>query len=328
MIDTLDAQTPRYPVRLVSVRTGLSPHVLRAWERRYGVVSPTRTEGGQRLYSDLDVERLVRLRRLTDRGHAIRRIATLPLAQLARMDEEAAAEQDRDASLEGPAAGADEAIQVRAGKVHDAIAAAMQATARLDAVELQAVLERAAVTLGVPVFIDEVVAPTLGRIGHGWAERKVSVAQEHMATAVFRRVLGWLYRVYEVRDAAPRLVVATPPRQVHELGALMVAASAAAEGWSVTYLGADLPVADLVTASRATAARAVAISAVYVPQGDDLLAALREIRAGLPEEVPLLVGGAATPEIRSEAAAEGALVLDTLAELRALLRRLATGAAA
>jgi DNA-binding transcriptional MerR regulator/methylmalonyl-CoA mutase cobalamin-binding subunit len=328
VIDTLDAQTPRYPVRLVSVRTGLSPHVLRAWERRYGVVSPTRTEGGQRLYSDLDVERLVRLRRLTDRGHAIRRIATLPLAQLARMDEEAAAEQDRDASLEGPAAGADEAIQVRAGKVHDAIAAAMQATARLDAVELQAVLERAAVTLGVPVFIDEVVAPTLARIGHGWAERRVSVAQEHMATAVFRRVLGWLYRVYEVRDAAPRLVVATPPRQVHELGALMVAASAAAEGWSVTYLGADLPVADLVTASRATAARAVAISAVYVPQGDDLLAALREIRAGLPEEVPLLVGGAATPEIRSEAAAEGALVLDTLAELRALLRRLATGAAA
>jgi methanogenic corrinoid protein MtbC1 len=292
------------------------------------VVSPTRTEGGQRLYSDLDVERLVRLRRLTDRGHAIRRIATLPLAQLARMDEEAAAEQDRDASLEGPAAGADEAIQVRAGKVHDAIAAAMQATARLDAVELQAVLERAAVTLGVPVFIDEVVTPTLARIGHGWAERKVSVAQEHMATAVFRRVLGWLYRVYEVRDAAPRLVVATPPRQVHELGALMVAASAAAEGWSVTYLGADLPVADLVTASRATAARAVAISAVYVPQGDDLLAALREIRAGLPEEVPLLVGGAATPEIRSEAAAEGALVLDTLAELRALLRRLATEAAA
>ena len=133
MIDTLDAQTPRYPVRLVSVRTGLSPHVLRAWERRYGVVSPTRTEGGQRLYSDLDVERLVRLRRLTDRGHAIRRIATLPLAQLARMDEEAAAEQDRDASLEGQAAGADEAIQVRAGKVHDSIAAAMQATTRLDA---------------------------------------------------------------------------------------------------------------------------------------------------------------------------------------------------
>jgi methanogenic corrinoid protein MtbC1 len=292
------------------------------------VVSPTRTEGGQRLYSDLDIERLVRLRRLTDRGYAIRRIASLPLGELAQLDEETAAEQDRAALLEGQAARADEANQARAGKVHDSIAAAMRATARLDAVELQAVLERAAVTLGGPVFIDEVVAPTLARIGHGWAERTVSVAQEHMATAVFRRVLGWLFRVYEVRGAAPRLVVATPPSQVHELGALMVAASAAAEGWGVTYLGADLPVADLVTASRATAARAVAISAVYVPEGADLLAVLREIRTGLPEEVPLLVGGAATPEIRSEAAAEGALVLDSLAELRALLRRLAAEAAA
>ena len=324
----MDAQTPRYPVRLVSVRTGLSPHVLRAWERRYGVVSPTRTEGGQRLYSDLDIERLVRLRRLTDRGHAIRRIASLPLAQLARLDEETAAEQDRAALMDGHAAGTDEAAQVRAAKVQDSIAAAMRATARLDAVELQAVLERAAVTLGVPVFIDEVVAPTLARIGHGWAERTVSVGQEHMATAVFRRVLGWLFRVYEVRGEAPRLVVATPPTQVHELGALMVAASAAAEGWGVTYLGADLPVADLVTAARATAARAVAISAVYVSERTDLLAVLREIRTALPEEVPLLVGGAATSEIRTEAAAEGALVLETLAELRALLRRLATEAAA
>jgi cobalamin-dependent methionine synthase I len=123
-------------------------------------------------------------------------------------------------------------------------------------------------------------------------------------------------------------VVATPPSQVHELGALMVAVSAAAEGWSVTYLGADLPVTDLVTASRATAARAVAISAVYVPEREKLLAALRTIRAGLPEDVPLLVGGAAAPGIRSEAIAAGAMVVDTLAELRALLRRLATEAAA
>ena len=88
-----------------------------------------------------------------------------------------------------------------------------------------------------------------------------------MATAVFRRVLGWLFRVYEVRGAAPRLVVATPPSQVHELGALMVAISAAAEGWAVTYLGPDLPVADLVSAVGQTGARAVAVSAVYVPEG-------------------------------------------------------------
>jgi methanogenic corrinoid protein MtbC1 len=179
------------------------------------------------------------------------------------------------------------------------------------------------VTLGVPVFIDEVVAPVLVRVGHAWAEGSVSVAQEHMATAVFRRVLGWLFRVYEVRGTAPRLVVATPPSQVHELGALMVATSAAAEGWRVTYLGPDLPVADLVSAVGETGARAVAISAVYVPEDVDLLAALREMRAGLPEGVPLIVGGAATPAIEAEAKAAGALVIRSLPEFRAMLRRLA-----
>ena len=118
----------------------------------------------------------------------------------------------------------------------------LRAARRLDAAELQAVLERAAVTLGVPVFLDEIVAPAVERIGHGWAEGSVSVAQEHMATAVFRRVLGWLLGVYEVEGPAARLVVATPPGQIHELGALLVAVSAAAEGWRVTYLGPDMPV--------------------------------------------------------------------------------------
>jgi methanogenic corrinoid protein MtbC1 len=286
------------------------------------VVSPARTEGGQRLYSDLDIARLRLLRSLTERGHAIGRIASLPIADLARLEEKTGGAEEGSASSDGEGSQADEAEQARAGSVGESIAAALRATRGLDAVELQAVLEQAAVTLGVPVFIDEVVAPALVRLGHGWAEGSVSVAQEHMATAVFRGVLGWLFRVYEVRATAPRLVVATPPSQVHEFGALMVATSAAAEGWGVTYLGPDLPVDDLVSAAGQTDARAVAVSAVYLPEGADLLASLREMRAGLPERVPLLVGGAATSELRAEAEAVGARVIASLPELRAMLRRL------
>jgi methanogenic corrinoid protein MtbC1 len=296
--------------------------VLRAWERRYGVVTPTRTEGGQRLYSDLDIGRLLRLRRLTDRGHAIRRLASLPLEELARLDEESA-ERDAPAPRAANRGTAEELSErAMADSAATAIAAALQATRRLDAVELQAVLERAAVTLGVPDFIDEVVSPALVHIGHGWSERSVSIAQEHMATAVFRRVLGWLLRVYEVSNGAPRIVVATPPGHGHELGALMAAASAAAEGWSVTYLGPDLPVADLVSAVGQARARAVAISAVYQPDSADLLRTLREIRAGLPESVALLAGGTAALEIRDEAQAAGVHVIRSLAEFRALLPRL------
>jgi methanogenic corrinoid protein MtbC1 len=281
--------------------------VLRAWERRYHVVTPTRTEGGQRLYSDLDVERLLRLRRLTGQGHAIGRLASLPLPELLRLEEEAPAER----------------VEIASQGAADAATAAFQAAGRFDAVELQAVLERAAVTLGVPVFLDQVVSPLLERIGEGWSERSVSVAQEHMASAVIRRVLGWLLRVYEVRNGALRVVVATPPHHAHEFGALMAAASAAAEGWNVTYLGPDLPVADLVSVVGQSGARAVALSAVHQPQGGDLLGALRDTRARLPGDVTLLVGGSGALQVRAEAEAAGARVIESLAEFRALLPRLA-----
>ena len=307
MSELTPSPTPRYPVRLVALRTGLTPHVLRAWERRYAVVSPTRTEGGQRLYSDLDIERLLRLRRLTERGHAIGRIASLPLPELERLEDDTPVET----------------VEVASEDAAEAATAALHAIRRLDEVELQAVLERAAVTLGVPVFLDQVVSPLLERIGEGWSERSVSVAQEHMASAVIRRVLGWLLRVYEARNGAPRLVVATPPHHAHELGALMAAASAAAEGWSVTYLGPDLPVADLVSAVGLSGARAVAISAVHQPPDGDLLGALRDTRARLPDDVALLVGGAGALRLRAEAEAAGARVIETLADFRALLPRLA-----
>lgn len=323
MNNASDSETPRYPVRLVATRTGLTPHVLRAWERRYGVVTPARSEGGQRLYSYLDIERLSRLRRLTDRGHAIGRIASLPLDALTRLDAETAADAERALPSSGRSSAAHPEEGSRAETVREFTAAALRATRRLDASDLQAVLERAAVTLGVPDFLDEVVATALQGIGHGWVEGSVSVAQEHMATGVFRRVLGWLLGVYEVTGAGPRLVVATPPGQVHEMGALMVAVSAAAEGWRVTYLGPDLPVADLLSAAEQTGARAVAMSVVYFSNDHNFLAALRQTRAGLPERVPLLLGGAAAPEIRPQAEAAGVLVINALAELRALLHRLA-----
>lgn len=319
----MDPHVPRFPVRLVAIRTGLTPHVLRAWERRYGVVTPTRTEGGQRLYSHLDIERLRRLRRLTDRGHAIGRIASLTLDALIGLGEETAEDAERVATLRERTIGLNAADRSRAEVVREFTVAALQATRRLHATDLQAVLERAAVTLGVPDFLDEVVATTLEDIGHGWAEKSVSVAQEHMATIVFRRVLGWLLKVYEISGPAPRLVVATPPGQVHEMGALMVAVSAAAEGWGVTYLGPDLPVADLLSAAAQTEARAVAISVVYLTDDQDLLGALREMRAGLPSHLPLLLGGAAAPEVRLQAEEAGATVIESLSDFRAMLQRLA-----
>jgi methanogenic corrinoid protein MtbC1 len=287
------------------------------------VVTPSRSEGGQRLYSELDIERLRRLGRLSGRGYAISHIASLSLEQLTRLDEESAAEP---ATGTAPAAG--EALGAEADqRGRDLALAALRAIRDFAPGELDALLQRAVVTLGVPAFLDQVATPLLRAIGHGWTVQSVSIGQEHMATAVIRRLLGWLLGVYHAAVDAPRIIVATPPDESHEMGALMVAVSAAAEGWSVTYLGPDLPAAELLAAARQTGARAVGLSLVARSDRDATLAVLREVRAGLRPDVPLLVGGAGAGELRDEAEAIGAEILESLPQAREALQRIATAAA-
>lgn len=306
----IDASRPRHPVRLAALRTGLTPHLLRAWERRYSVVSPSRSDGGQRLYSDLDLQRLRLIRRLTERGHSLGRLAGASLADLQRTAREedlpAVGEAKEPSNTEGS-----EAFR----------SAAMAAIRHLDGGELEAVLERAAVTLGVPAFLDQVAGPSLKRIGQAWTEGAMSIAQEHLASAVFRRVLGWILRVYEAKDGAPRLVVATPPRHVHELGAMIAADAAAAAGWGVTYLGTDLPVAEILSSARQVEANAVALSLVYPKVDAGLIADLDQLRRGLAPETAILLGGAAAAEDAARLTALGAQVVGTLPEFRTFLMR-------
>lgn len=307
---TTDVDRARHTVRLTALMTGLTPHLLRAWERRYGIVSPSRSEGGQRLYSDLDIQRLKLLRGLTSRGHSIRNLAGASLEDLQRT----AGQQDFPARHEaGEGAPADQAEPFRA--------VALEAIRRLDGGELQAVLERAAVTLGGPAFLDEVASPTLQKVGQGWSEATISIAQEHLASAVFRRVLGWIFRVYQAPEGAPAMVIATPPRQVHELGAMLAANAAAAEGWDVTYLGADLPISDIATTARQSRAQSVALSVIYPKVDAGLITDIDQLRSTLSPETAILLGGAAAVEDRSRLTSLGAEVVGSLAEFRSSLRR-------
>jgi len=304
-----ERELPRHPVRLVAQRTGLSSHVLRAWERRYGVVAPTRTVGGQRLYTDADIERLKLLRTLVARGGAISQLAQLSAADLARR-----VEAEGVGGAEGQPNEAER--ELGAARWRELM---LMAIMGLDSAGLRKQLERGVVALGVPQFLDRVVAPVLVEIGLRWRRGELGIVHEHMATVVIRQVLGWVRETAETGEPAPALVVATPPNQVHEGGAMLVAAAAAAEGWRVIYLGADLPPAEIAAAALRTRARAVALSVIHPPDDPTLGAHLRALRQALPAELPLLVGGAAAESYRGQIeAAEGEIVAD-LAELRSAL---------
>jgi methanogenic corrinoid protein MtbC1 len=201
--------------------------------------------------------------------------------------------------------------------------AAVRAAECLAARELQGVLERATVSLGVPVFLEQVASPSIQEIGHRWTEGTISIGQEHLATAVFRRVLGWIIDTFEAKDATARMVVGTPSGQAHELGALMAAAAAAVEGWDIIYLGADLPADEVIKGVKQTDARAVALSIVRPTTDPALFEQLTSIREGVGRDVDLFLGGAAVAQEPERFRTTGARVFDSLDQFRAVLRGMA-----
>lgn len=316
MTSTTDPAAKRHPIRVAAERAGLTPEVLRAWEGRYGVVDPGRTEGGQRRYSDRDVERLRRLRLATDAGRRIGDVAPLAEEEL-----EALVREDAEARVEArPAAVPPDAA---AGLREEALEAARS----LDARALRGVLGRAVVGLTPAVVIEEVVAPLMRTIGEMWESGALDPGEEHLASGVVRGVLtGMLETVGVVagREDAPRLLVATPAGQRHEIGALMAAVIAAAEGWRVTWLGSDLPTVSIAAAARRLAPRAVALSVVH-PADDAALGDAIRALAGAVAPATVLVGGRAAGAYGEALESAGAVRVGDLDGLRAELGVLAGG---
>jgi DNA-binding transcriptional MerR regulator/methylmalonyl-CoA mutase cobalamin-binding subunit len=301
---------PTHPIQVVAKRTGLSPDVLRAWERRYGLVSPERTSSGRRLYSDADVERLRLLHRATQTGHTIGQLAHLPDGEIRQLVEQDLAAMLPPGTVATPLARPEPNWLRRE---------ALEAVRRLDGARLQHVLTGAALALAPPELVDEILVPLMRKIGTLWRSGELGIAHEHLASAIVRTTLAELTQPRDLPDSAPTLITATPARQIHELGALVVAAIAIADRWRVTYLGADVPGRDIAAAATQAGAPAVALSITY-PLDDPLLPAeLVALRADLSPDVPILVGGLGTPGYVDALTKIGAMILGDLQSLRAIL---------
>jgi DNA-binding transcriptional MerR regulator/methylmalonyl-CoA mutase cobalamin-binding subunit len=278
-------QQARHPIQVVSRRTGLSNDVIRAWEKRYGVVTPERQETGRRLYSDEDVHRLSLLQRVTSAGRRISEVAALENAEL-----EAMAQEDRrsEATLPAPAS-ANRGIQ---GYLDDALRELLN----MNPAGLHRVLVQASSQLPLLPFLDQVVSALLEKIGEGWKEGALRVGHEHMAIPAIRRFLIGMLGQEQVN--APVVLIATPAGQRHELGALMAAIIAESEGWRVLYLGPDLPATEIATMAIESKARAVALSMQARSDEHKLREELHKLALALPDSVPVIVGGRAVAYYR------------------------------
>jgi len=287
-----------FPIAIAARRSGLSQHVIRAWEKRYGAIQPGRSGTQRRLYSDDEIERLQLLRRATQGGHSIGNIASLSTEDLREL---AAADP-------GPADSAppDTADSLRA--------ASLEAIARLDASGLERILQTGLATLGRGPLMQRVIVPLIAEVGDKWEHGILRVAHEHCATSVIRTLLGNFVHAHSATSNAPVLVVTTPPGQLHELGALIAAATATDRGWKVLYLGPSLPAEEIAGAVAVSKADALALSIVYPADDPALAAHLRAIRKLLPDS-PIIAGGRSAHGYSAALSEIGATVCCSIPEI-------------
>jgi DNA-binding transcriptional MerR regulator len=283
--------TPEGPPLLrigeLSRRLGVSDHVLRAWESRYGLLQPVRSAGGFRLYSGADESRVRRMQAHLARG--------LSAAEAAR----AALGEDNGAQAGlGRAAGPRRAAPA-AGELSGDLRQALDA---FDEPAAQAVLDRLVSDLSLTAVLRDVVVPYLTELGERWERGTASVAQEHFASNVIRGRLAGLARGWG-NGHGPRAVLACPPGELHDLALIVFGIVLNRNGWRIDYLGTDTPVDELARTVDARPPDLVVLAAT-VPE--NLKPHATQLTA-LARRAPLaLAGPGATPQI---AAAAGARLL-------------------
>lgn len=305
-------------IQAASIRSGLSPHVIRIWERRYEALTPTRTGTNRRLYSDEEIERLILLKELTEKGHRIGSIARLNRDDLESMLKKALTEC---ATL--PVSFSIDALGQTETEEHY-VALSLAAAKEYDPDRLRRLLLRGRIQFGQRALMRRIICPLIAHIGSAWQAGDIRPSHEHIATAVIREILMTPPPGSIVALGAPELVVSTLAGEMHELGALLVAASARDLGWRVAYLGPNLPTEEIVACARARRARAIALSLVYPDQCPVIEEKLAKIRQMMPETMSLIVGGRAALGYREKLKEARILWGEGLDDLDCLLESLST----
>ena len=256
-------------------RTGVSPELLRAWEQRYGLLQPTRTTGGFRLYSAADEARVQRMQSLVAGG--------LAAAQAARLILSGGEPAERTASPS-------------ATTLADAAGSLAASLDRLDEQGANAALDRLLAAYTVETVLQEVILPYLHRLGDRWAGGEVSVAQEHFASNLLRGRLLGLAQGWG-QGQGPAAVLACVPGEHHELGLLAFGVALRRRGWRITYLGTDSPIGAVADISRSVQPAVVVLLSMR-PEG--FLDHAPEMKQLAKQAQVVIAGTGATPEVAQQ----------------------------
>lgn len=304
----IEGMEPRVNIAAAAQRAGITPHVVRSWERRFSV-RPARTEGNHRLYTAEDVERLRLLARLRRAGNRIGRIAGLSMDELRAL-------------AVGTAAAPDFAPALQGRDVVGLLARCQASVEAMDGESLARILDAARVFLPSPAFLDDRVLPLMRWIGARWRSGGLRIMHEHAATAVVRSLLDLMATEIPESESGPILVMATPPGEWHELGTMAARVTALAQGWRVLYLGANIPPAEIAAAAEAHKASAVAMGVTCSGGARATTARIRDLRGLLDGRSFLMVGGPSSARFAKASWMKPGAAVTSLPDFRRILNRL------
>jgi DNA-binding transcriptional MerR regulator/methylmalonyl-CoA mutase cobalamin-binding subunit len=284
----------QFTIKAVAQATGLSVETLRAWERRYEVVRPSRDASGRRTYSAGDVARLRLLRTATELGHTISRLASLGAEELAKLVADSGGQ-----ARPGPARG------------QSYVERAIDAAEHSDPSGVEEVLTSAVALLPPNEVVNTVLVPLVREVGERWHRGEVSIAQEHMVTDIVRRLIISVSRGYLRAEGGPCLVLATLSGERHELGILMCSWLAATRRFRTHYLGVDVPPEEIGRFALEVEARAVLVSLVMPENEVPALEQLRALADQLRGHCEVWVGGFAARALSEEELPAGCVLLPT-----------------
>jgi DNA-binding transcriptional MerR regulator len=269
---TPDAEPGYLRIGQLAKRTGVSPELLRAWEQRYGLLQPTRTAGGFRLYSAADEARVQGMQSLVAIG--------LVAAQAARL------------ILSG-AEPAPPTASASAATLEDAAGNLAASLDRLDEQAADAALDRLFAAYTVETVLQDVVLPYLHRLGERWEAGEVSIAQEHFASNLLRGRLLGLAQGWG-QGQGPAAVLACVPGEQHELGLLAFGVALRRRGWRIIYLGTDSPISAVADIAQSLAPAVVVLLSMHP---DNFLDHAPEIKQLAKQVRVVIAGTGATPEV-------------------------------
>lgn len=268
-----------YTIKQAAQLTGVPEGSLRAWERRYGVVAPRRTEAGYRIYDKRSVATVLTMRRLVDAGWSP--------AQAAR------AVRDGTAPTTPPESAdvADWTLDDRRTNAVESMKQFLMSAARMDPAGVEESLDRGFSLGSFERVVDAWLCPTLVALGEGWARGEIDVAGEHLASHAVHRRLAAAYEAAGSRSRGPRVVVGLPPGSHHELGALAFATAIKRRGLNALYLGANVPETSWNAAVTSHSAHAAVMGVVTADDRRSAITTAQRLAASNPELV-VGIGGA------------------------------------